>query len=135
MRKCFSRPSLVLFLPMLFSILFVSCSQPAENKNAVNKNAAPATNKLPADAKPMGIAAPGFYMAGPTGNVSLSFALPENEKSVQGNSVAPTFNITGYPIYKDDERNKGQHIHVILDNEPYEADYTPTQPFKPESGK
>jgi hypothetical protein len=42
--------------------------------------------------------------------------------------------VTGYPIYKDEARDKGQHIHVILDNEPYEADYHPDQPFKPESG-
>jgi hypothetical protein len=135
MRKYISHLSLVLFLPMLFSILFVSCSQPPENKNTANKNAPPANGKIPQDAKPLGKEAPGFFMAGPNGNVSLSVTSPENDKSLQGNSLAPTFNITGYPIYKDDERNKGQHIHVILDNEPYEADYNPTQPFKPESGK
>jgi hypothetical protein len=78
---------------------------------------------------------PGFYQAGPTGNVSLRFTAPTDGLSSDGNSVAPTFTITGYPIYKDSERNKGQHIHVILDNEPYEANYDPTKPFSPENGK
>ncbi|MBI3654397.1 MAG: hypothetical protein HY231_25495 [Acidobacteria bacterium] len=119
---------------MLIALFVISCSQPVANKNAENKNT-PANGKTPADAKPMGSVAPGYFSAGPHGNVSLSFAAPENEKSLTGNAVNPIFNITGYPIYKDEERNKGQHIHVILDNEPYEADYQPTQPFKPESGR
>jgi hypothetical protein len=122
-------------LSLLFSLIAVSCSNPGVNKNLDNKNSAPATTRLPADAKPMGATAPGFFSAGPTGNVSLKFLSPEDNKSVEGNSVSPTFAITGFPIYKDPDRNKGQHIHVILDNEPYEADHDPLQPFKPEGGK
>lgn len=130
---------LAILLPILLSLITVSCSTPGGNQNAgntntENKNASP-SSKLPADAKPMGAAAPGFYSAGPTGNVSLSILTPQDNKTVEGNSITPTFTITGYPIYKDSERNKGQHIHVILDNEPYEADYDPSKPFKPENGK
>jgi hypothetical protein len=83
----------------------------------------------------MGQAAPGYFTAGPTGDVSLRFTSPQNGQVVEGDSVAPTFNVTGYPIYQDTERDKGQHIHVILDNEPYEADYHPDKPFSPEDGK
>jgi hypothetical protein len=66
--------------------------------------------------------------------VSLKFAAPPDDQVLTENSIAPTFNVTGYPIYMDTERNKGQHIHVILDNEPYEADYDPTKPFSPANG-
>lgn len=121
-------------LSLLFSLIAVSCSNSGTSKNLANKNAAPPT-QLPKDAKPMGAAAPGYYSAGPTGNVSLSFLTPQDSKTVVGNSINPTFTITGFPIYKDADRNKGQHLHVILDNEPYEADYDALQPFKPEDGK
>jgi hypothetical protein len=129
---------LAVMLLLFLSLITISCSNPGDNKNAAgNKNAdnknTSSTTKLPADAKPSGV--PGFYSAGPTGNVSLSILSPQDNKTVEGNSISPTFTITGYPIYKDSERNKGQHIHVILDNEPYEADYDPSQPFKPEGGK
>ena len=90
---------------------------------------------MPKDAKPMGQAAPGYYSAGPNGDVSLKILSPVDGEVIQGNSISPTFSISGYPIYKDDERDKGQHIHVILDNEPYEANYKPDQPFIPENGK
>jgi hypothetical protein len=129
---------LAVMLLLFLSLITISCSNPGDNKNAAgNKNAdnknTSSTTKLPADAKPSGV--PGFYSAGPTGNVSLSILSPQDNKTVESNSISPTFTITGYPIYKDSERNKGQHIHVILDNEPYEADYDPSQPFKPEGGK
>jgi hypothetical protein len=130
---------LAFLLPILFSLITVSCSSSGGNQNSGNKNPdnknLPSANKLPVDAKPMGAAAPGFYSSGPNGNVSLSLTSPVDNKTLEGNSLSPTFTITGFPIYKDPERNKGQHIHVILDNEPYEADYDPSQPFKPEGGK
>ncbi|HEX8087623.1 MAG TPA: hypothetical protein VF762_02145 [Blastocatellia bacterium] len=131
----------LVFLPA--ALFAVSCTTegPGTNRNAVNTNSAnnnagaKAAGGTPADATPMGATAPGYFQAGPAGNVSLRFTDPSEGATVQGNSVAPTFTVTGYPIYKDAERNKGQHIHVILDNEPYEADYDPTKPFSPENGK
>jgi hypothetical protein len=106
------------------------------NANSANSNASsPSTaTGRPADAVPVD-EAPGYFKAGPTGNVSLRFTSPTDGQSVTDNSVSPTFTVTGYPIYKDTERNKGQHIHVILDNEPYEADYDPNKPFSPDTGK
>lgn len=120
--------------------LFAASCTPATdntngNANTANRNggAMTASSGRPADAVPA--ATPGYYQAGPTGNVSLRFTAPTDNTSADANSVAPTFTITGYPIYKDAERNKGQHIHVILDNEPYEASYDPAKPFSPENGK
>lgn len=129
------------FLPVV--LFAVSCTtevtntnRNAGNTNTTNSNTgATASSGTPTDAKPMGQTAPGYFEAGPTGNVSLRFATPADGATLESNSVAPTFTITGYPIYKDTERNKGQHIHVILDNEPYEADYDPAKPFSPENGK
>lgn len=120
------------------ALLAVSCTPVTTNTNGnantANRNGGvTASTGRPADA--VAASVPGFYQAGPTGNVSLRFSAPTDGQNMDGNSVAPTFTITGYPIYKDAERNKGQHIHVILDNEPYEANYDPTKPFSPENGK
>ncbi len=113
----------------------ISCDSPgsnSNNRNATNGNAntpaATSTSGTPAGAQPVA-GAPGFFMAGPTGDVTLQFTAPGDGATIQGNAVAPTFTVTNYPIYKDDPRNKGQHIHVIIDNEPYEANYNPSQPF------
>jgi hypothetical protein len=131
------------FLLALAAIFSASCAPESNNANSTNSNANAANRNAgtgatstgrPADAVPAD-EAPGFYKAGPTGNVSLRFTAPADGQNADGASVAPTFTITGYPIYKDTERNKGQHIHVILDNEPYEANYDPSKPFSPESGK
>jgi len=121
-----------------FALLAASCTPVTTNSNGnantANRNGgATASAGRPADA--VAASVPGFYQAGPTGNVSLRFTAPTDGQSQDANSVAPTFTITGYPIYKDAERNKGQHIHVILDNEPYEADYDPAKSFSPENGK
>jgi hypothetical protein len=131
----------LVFLPAVLFAVSCTTEGPVTNRNAVNANSANSNagakgpGGTPADATPMGATAPGYFQAGPTGNVSLRFTDPAEGAALQGNSVAPTFTVTGYPIYKDAERNKGQHIHVILDNEPYEADYDPTKPFSPDNGK
>ncbi|HSE96915.1 MAG TPA: hypothetical protein VLD57_01510, partial [Blastocatellia bacterium] len=127
------------FVAAISTLNLAGCAGDVNNNNrtAGNSNSAPAhavKGGLPEDAKPMGQAAPGYYTAGPSGNVSLRFTSPQNGQVIEGNSIAPTFNITGYPVYQDTERDKGQHIHVILDNEPYEADYLPDKPFSPENG-
>jgi hypothetical protein len=140
MRRRFSLTKLASALGLSAALMAVGCTPQATNtntanSNSANTNAAQAAHQgsLPADAKPADW--PGFMMAGPTGQVSLKFTAPTDNQAVSGNSIAPTFNITGYPIYMDSARNKGQHIHVILDNEPYEADYNPNAPFSPANGK
>lgn len=37
--------------------------------------------------------------------------------------------LKGYAVYKDPATGQGNHVHVILDNEPYEANYDLNQPF------
>ncbi len=41
-----------------------------------------------------------------------------------------TGDLKGYKPHKDPATQKGNHIHVILDNEPYEAYYELDQPFE-----
>ncbi len=131
----FSFLKIALLCLLLTALLAVSCTQPANNTNGgaagnVNTNTSQAGQPAgrPANAQPVADA-PGYFQAGPDGAVSLSFTSPKDGETIQGNSVAPTFQITGYPVYMDAERKKGQHIHVILDNNPYEADYDPATPF------
>jgi hypothetical protein len=137
MRNRISLQAAVAFGLLALALVAASCQPATNNSNAANANSsAPAAQPagLPADATAVADA-PGFMKAGPTGNVSLKFSAPTEGSSVAGDALAPTFTITGYPIYQDPARKKGQHIHVILDNEPYEADYNPSAPFSPDKFK
>jgi hypothetical protein len=138
MRSRFSLKGIAAFCLLALALVAASCAPAATNSNSTNGNsnaqaAAPAPG-MPADAVPVP-EAPGYYRAGPTGHVSLRFTAPAEGSSLNGDAVAATFAITGYPIYQDPARKKGQHIHVILDNEPYEADYNPSAPFSPDKFK
>ena len=55
----------------------------------------------------------GSLVTGPTVSVKLSLG----------------GDLKGYKLYKDPVSGMGNHIHVILDNEPYEACYDVSQPF------
>ena len=139
MKSRFSHKGLLAASSLVLALVAASCEPAPTNSNASNANAgaaaaAPQPAGLPADAAAVA-EAPGFMKAGPTGNVSLKFTAPADGRSLDAATVAPTFSITGYPIYQDPQRKKGQHIHVILDNEPYEADYIPGAPFSPDKFK
>lgn len=138
MRSRLSLKGIAIVGLLSLTLAIAACESAPTNSNSTNANsnppAAPQPAGLPADAVPVP-EAPGFMKAGPTGNVSLKCTAPTDNSSVSGNAVAATFTITGYPIYQDPERKKGQHIHVILDNEPYEADYNPNAPFSPDKFK
>lgn len=138
MRSRFSLKAIAITGSLALALLTASCDMHnAGNSNTANSNAAPTAAPpagLPADAVPVP-EAPGTFKAGPTGHVSLKFTGPADGSAVTDNAAAATFTITGYPIYQDPARKKGQHIHVILDNEPYEADYNPNAPFSPDKFK
>lgn len=135
MRSRYTLTKVAALFCMMAALIGASCTQPVTNSNNTNGNTNQSNTNAQAGhqtALPPNLAdSPfaGFKQAGPDGSVALRFTAPQNNQAVQGNAVAPTFDITGYPIYMDSARNKGQHIHVIIDNEPYEADYNPAQPF------
>lgn len=127
----------VITITAVISLILAGCqggNQGGANRANSNGSGQSAQHKdgKPADAE---LVVPGFYQSGPKGSVSLNLASPLDAQVIEQDSIAPTFNVTGYPVYKDAERNKGQHLHIILDNEAYEADYTPDQLFSPDRFK
>ena len=59
---------------------------------------------------------------------------PANNATVNGSTVevklALSGDLKGYKPGKDPQTGMGNHIHVILDNQPYEAYYDLSQPFE-----
>ena len=51
--------------------------------------------------------------------VSLEIVSPKMGETVAGPDVPVTFIVKNYEVYFDSTRGKGQHIHFILDNQPY----------------
>jgi hypothetical protein len=59
-------------------------------------------------------------------SVSLTIQEPTEGQVVAGPDVSVKFTIANWKLYKEGEH--GQHIHFILDNEPYQAHYS-NDPF------
>ena len=65
---------------------------------------------------------------------TLRFLSPTEGATVNGSTVgvklALSGDLKGYKPHKDPATNMGNHIHVILDNSPYEAYYNLDEPFE-----
>jgi hypothetical protein len=65
---------------------------------------------------------------------ALRFVEPREGATIQGSTVnvklALSGDLKGYKPAKDPATGMGNHIHVILDNQPYEAYYNLDQPFE-----
>lgn len=65
---------------------------------------------------------------------TLRVITPANNSTVNGSTVAVKLDLAGdlkgYVPHKDPATDKGNHIHLILDNQPYEAYYNLDQPFE-----
>ena len=65
---------------------------------------------------------------------ALTIAEPKEGATVQGSTVRLSLKLAGdlkgYQPHKDPATGTGNHIHVILDNQPYEAYYELGQPFE-----
>jgi len=65
---------------------------------------------------------------------TLRIVTPTKDAVVNGANVAVKLELSGdlrgYKPHKDPATDNGNHIHVILDNEPYEAYYELEQPFE-----
>ena len=65
---------------------------------------------------------------------TLRVIAPANNSTVNGSKVEVKLDLAGdlkgYVPHKDPATGKGNHIHVILDNQPYEAYYNLDQPFE-----
>jgi hypothetical protein len=65
---------------------------------------------------------------------TLRIISPANNAVIKGSTVNVKLELSGdlkgYSPHKDPATGKGNHIHVILDNQPYEAYYELNQPFE-----
>lgn len=65
---------------------------------------------------------------------ALTVVEPKEGATVQGSTVKLSLKLAGdlkgYQPHKDPSTGMGNHIHVILDNQPYEAYYELGQPFE-----
>jgi hypothetical protein len=65
---------------------------------------------------------------------TLKIVEPKEGATVKGSTVKLKLDLSGdlkgYKPHKDPSTGMGNHIHVILDNEPYEAYYNLDQPFE-----
>ena len=65
---------------------------------------------------------------------SLRVIAPAKDAVINGSTVEVKLDLSGdlkgYMPHKDPATGKGNHIHVILDNQPYEAYYELGQPFE-----
>lgn len=65
---------------------------------------------------------------------TLKIVSPANNATINGSTVEVKLSLggdlKGYMPHKDPATGKGNHVHVILDNQPYEAYYEIGQPFE-----
>lgn len=130
--------STAIFLSAFATAFFITaCQRPAgtAGNNGVNANPSPAVQNLTIVERPQKIkemmAARGEQdMAAPT----LKIIKPDANSTVNASTVkvrvALSGDLKGYMPGKEPETQMGNHIHVILDNQPYEAYYNIGQPFE-----
>ncbi len=58
----------------------------------------------------------------------VSIASPRQNEVLQDNTVSVKFNVKDLPLYKDEKLGLGSHLHVFLDDHPYQAVYDVSQP-------
>jgi hypothetical protein len=131
--------SFVLLLP----ILAAACGIPAANTNnasnananIANANASPQTQDLRVVDRPQKVV---DLMAsrGDQDNAKpvIKIIEPKADSTVNGSTVKLKLQLSGdlkgYKPMMDEATHTGNHIHVILDNQPYEAYYNIDQPFE-----
>src|SRR5258706_2892488 len=131
----YSAPAIVLCSALL-SIL-AGCQTSTENSNATAMTSVtpPGVQSLTVIPRPQKIVdmmkARGEQdQAQPT----VKIISPAKTAAINGSTVEVKLDLSGdlkgYMPHKDPATGKGNHIHVILDNQPYEAYYDTTQPFE-----
>jgi hypothetical protein len=119
-----------LSIALLAAAIFTGCGAPPATDNAntaTNTNSAAAMNLAPTDApqriKDMMARRGEQDAAAPV----LKISAPADGSTVESSTVRVMIDITGdlkgYVPGMDPETKMGNHIHVILDNQPYEAYY------------
>lgn len=119
------------------SLLLAACTGDADNSKTTVTTAVtpPAVQTLTVVPRPQSVvnlmkargeqdeAAPTLKIVSPAANAVVNGSKVEVKLDLSGE-------LKGYTPHKDPATGKGNHIHVILDNEPYEAYYELGQPFE-----
>jgi hypothetical protein len=111
------------------------------NTTATTNTAAPGATPTPAaqnlvasTERPQGVKDKAAAMGeADTASPKLKIVTPTEGQTITGSTVRLKLNLTsdkGYKPGKDPATGMGPHIHVILDNQPYEAYYNLDQPFE-----
>ncbi|PYS99829.1 MAG: hypothetical protein DMF63_10050 [Acidobacteria bacterium] len=123
------------------AVLFAACGTPPSNTNTsntsnVNANSSPAATQtltvveMPQRVKDMMASRGEQDSAQPT----LKIVEPAANSTVSSSTVkvklALSGDLKGYQPHKDEATGMGNHIHVILDNQPYEAYYNLAEEFE-----
>ena len=118
-------------------VLFAGCASRDENSNTTATTTAspPIVKELTVVARPQTIeelvkqrgeqdqAKPVLHVIAPANNSTINGSTVEVKLHLAGD-------LKGYVPHKDPATGNGNHIHVILDNQPYEAYYNLDQPFE-----
>ena len=122
---------------VLCGLLLSGCAESNENANTTATSTAtpPGAQQLTTVPRPRAIidmmktrgeqdqAAPVIKTISPANNATINGSTVEVKLELSGD-------LRGYSPHKDPATQKGNHIHVILDNQPYEAYYDLNQPFE-----
>jgi hypothetical protein len=130
-----------IFLPVsilfISAMLFLACEQTNNNASTTAATAAtpPGEQQLTLVPRPQKIADM-MKARGEQDNAkpTIKIVTPAKNATINGSTVNVKLDLSGdlkgYMPHKDPATGKGNHIHVILDNEPYEAYYEMNQPFE-----
>lgn len=130
-----------LSLVLLVGVALVACAGPVKNgnnthnANATNSTATPEVQNLTVVDRPQKIkdmiaargqqdeAKPVLKILEPNAGATIPSSTVKVKLALSGD-------LKGYKPMMDEATHTGNHIHVILDNEPYEAYYNLDQPFE-----
>ncbi len=132
-----AQKSVLITLVIFVAALIAGCQSTNENGNttATTTVSPPVAQELTVVSRPQAIqdmmkARGEQDQAKPT----LKVVSPANNATINGSTVEVKLDLggdlKGYMPHKDPATGKGNHIHVILDNQPYEAYYELGQPFE-----
>lgn len=129
--------SLVFLTGFVSIMLIAGCEPSSQNANttATTQATPPGAQSLTVIPRPQKIAdmmkargeqdqaAPAIKIISPAKDATINGSTVEVKLDLSGD-------LKGYMPHKDPATQKGNHIHVILDNQPYEAYYELNQPFE-----
>jgi len=132
----------LIFLGISSLLFLVSCGAPAgnstasnSNTNAANANSSPPVQTLTVGGRPQKIIdLMAFRGEQDKATPTLKIIEPKADSTVTSSTVELKLQLSGdlkgYKPMMDESTHTGNHIHVILDNQPYEAYYNLDQPFE-----